>query len=272
METGVAAASAAAANNGQQDAPTGPAGGLDASAAALAPCQQDWAEVLEPGDEDVPPQRPSTGQVRHITCEVEQDTSDDAVFRVDGKDKSWFMQKGAITFERADPGHFRLEVQFLGGPTSRFGDAYAELSRAEQQATINWLLMVGVARGDYDLTGYKDCKSSGFYFLLHLNYRRTHWRVIGCPHNSELENNEGTFFTCNPQDGGQFELPASEGQMLGVEFSERELWLLDGGARVLRGHWASEGEGAEVGNFRDAAYYPAILTPNCPTVLRAVVR
>merc|ERR1711972_281007 len=118
----------------------------------------------------------------------------------------------------------------------------------------------------------------GFYFLLHLNYRRTHWRVIGSPHNSELQDVAGETYTCNPQDGGQFELPAHEGQQLGVEFAGRELWLLDGGERVLRGFWTQEDEATEQGGSDDdsgklpvAEYYPAILTSNCPTSLRAVV-
>lgn len=261
-------------------APPGP------MAMQLAPDQQQWAEVLADGDDEedaAPPTRAGIGQVRHITSEVDHDLADDAVFRVSGKDKSWFLQKGAISFERPDPSRFRLEVQFLGGPESRFGDAYAELSRAEQHATVNWLLMVGVARADYELTGYKDCKTSGFYFLLHLNYRRTHWRVIGSPHNSELEDASGETYTCNPQEGGQFELPAEEGQLLGVEYADRELWLLSGGQRVLRGCWVSDGEdehtsgqqsseeASSIGKLPIAEYYPAILTSNCPTALRAVV-
>lgn len=249
------------------------------------PDRQEWADALiaedGEGEGEAPLGNPeAVGQVHQITYEVEQDLADDALFRVNGKDKSWFLQKGGVSFEREDPARFRLEVEFLAGPTSRFGDEYAELSRAEQQATINWMLMVGVARADCELTGYKDCKSSGFYFLLHLSYRRTHWRIIGSPHDSELEDSEGKLYTCNPQDGDQFELPAYEGQKLSVEFADRELWLLDGGRRVLRGHWAVEGAGGltggtgaetEEGKLPDAAYYPAMLTPNCPTAVRAVV-
>ena len=33
----------------------------------------------------------------------------------------------------------------------------------------------------------EDCKTSGFYFIFHLNYRRTRWRIIACPHNAEIE-------------------------------------------------------------------------------------
>lgn len=245
-----------------------------------APFAQEWAEVLDANDDDDPNVylRPPNGQVRHITQEVDQDYYDPKVFRLDGKDKSWFLQKGAMTFHRADAKKFRLEVCFLGGEKSRFGDEYADLSRAEQHATINWLLMIGVARGSHELTGYKDCKSSGFYFLLHCNYRRTHWRVIGCPHNSELQDPKGASYTCNPQDGSQFELLAVENQQLGIEFADQEVWLLSGGERVLRGFWThaarefgEEAGDAEDGKLPDVEYFPAILTSNCPTEFSAVV-
>jgi len=43
---------------------------------------------------------------------------------------------------RSDFSFKRLDVTFQGGRLSRFGDEYAELSRADQLAQINWLLMV----------------------------------------------------------------------------------------------------------------------------------
>jgi len=239
-----------------------------------APCEQEWAEVFEADDGDLLVDgrpTPGRGQVKLITFEVRQDPEDDAVFRVEGKDKSWFLQKGALAFNCADPRRFRLEAQFLGGETCRFGDDYADLSRAEQQATINWLLMIGAAKADFGLTGYKDCKSSGFYFLLHASYRRTCWRIIGSPHTCELEDVDGRTYTCNPQDGGQFELPAREGQTFGVELCDGELWLTDGGARVLRGNWKFGEEDIEPGKLPDIDFAPAILTPNCPTAFRASV-
>lgn len=211
------------------------------------------------------------GQVRQITCEVDQDASDPSIFRVDGKDKSWFMQKGGIMFDRRDPASFCLGVRFLGDKANRFGDAYAELSRAEQHATANWLLMVGVAPLGYELTGHRDCKAGGFYFLLHLNYRRTAWRVIACPHEAELEDAHGRLYTCDPQARGQLELPAREGQTLGVEYTEGELWLMEGGARVARGHWVHTDVAAGQGRLPRGEYFPVILTPNCPTVLQAAV-
>lgn len=216
------------------------------------------------------------GQVRQITAEVEQDRTDAALFRVAGKDKSWFLQKGGIVFERSNPSRFYVDVVFEGGVLSRFGDEYAEISRAQQLATINWLLMVGVAKSDYDLTGYRDCKTSGFYFLFHLNYRRTRWRIIGCPHNCELEDADGRLYTCDPQESGQFEHPAYEGQVLTVAFEGGELWLVDNGVRVLRGLWGLSPDGtdaAEVsprGQLPAGEYFPAVLTPNCPTAFRAV--
>mmetsp|Transcript_56020 Transcript_56020/g.156085 ORF Transcript_56020/g.156085 Transcript_56020/m.156085 type:complete len:225 (-) Transcript_56020:63-737(-) len=215
--------------------------------------------------------RRGRGQVHQITPEVTQDKEDVAVFEVDGKDKSWFLQKGGLLFDCGDAPGFRMDVSFLGGATSCFGDDYAELSRAGQHATINWMLMVGAARSDVQLTGYKDCKTSGFYFLLHLNYRRTHWRVICCPHNAELEDSKGEFHTCNPQDGDQFEFESHEGQTLGVELAGRELWLLDGGARIARGHWVHGDSDVEGGRLPVGKYRPAVLTPNCPTRFRAAV-
>jgi len=232
-----------------------------------APMHQEWAEVLDVEDEallDIPPV--GRGQVLQITSEVEQDEDDDSCFKVDGKDKSWFLQKGAVTFKCEDYNFFRIQVTFCGGKTNKFGDDYADLSRAEQHATMNWLIMIGIAVREKKLTGYKDCKSTGFYFLFHLNYRRTRWRIIGCPHNSELEDTNGNLYTCNPQDANQFELPAYEGQTLTVEYQNRELWVLDSGSRVTRGHWAIPDTGiAAAGNLPDEQYMPAILTSNCPT-------
>merc|ERR1712107_865298 len=88
-------------------------------------------------------------------------------FKVDGLDRGWFLQKGSIMFDCPDPGAFRLKLTFLGDAVNRYGDDYAEMSRAEQAAQENYLLMAGVAPLNCKLTGYKDCKSSGFYFLFH---------------------------------------------------------------------------------------------------------
>jgi len=232
-----------------------------------APMMQEWADVLDVEDEDLLDRAPvGRGQVLQITAEVEQDENDDTSFKVDGKDKSWFLQKGAVTFKCDEYNSFSIHVTFCGGKTNKFGDDYAELSRAEQHATMNWLIMIGIAARSKQLTGYKDCKSTGFYFLFHLNYRRTHWRIIGCPHNSELEDTNGKLYTCNPQDANQFELPAYEGQSLTVEYHNRELWVLENGSRVVRGHWAIPNDGAgAAGALPDEQYVPAILTSNCPT-------
>eukprot|EP00405_Crypthecodinium_cohnii_P042561 CAMPEP_0206566948 /NCGR_PEP_ID=MMETSP0325_2-20121206/24958_1 /ASSEMBLY_ACC=CAM_ASM_000347 /TAXON_ID=2866 /ORGANISM="Crypthecodinium cohnii, Strain Seligo" /LENGTH=253 /DNA_ID=CAMNT_0054070067 /DNA_START=40 /DNA_END=801 /DNA_ORIENTATION=- len=240
---------------------------------------KEWIEVIQAQDEleedeqiDEKP-REVLGQVRQLTEEVRQDPQHPKVFAVDGLDKSWFCQKGSITFKRADEQqqNFTLEVSFVGSELSRFGDDYADLSRAEQQATINWLLMIGVAREDYQMTGYKDCKSSGFYFLLHCNYRRTAWRVIGCPHNGHLEDVHGNKFTSNPQDGGQFEFPAAEDQHMSVRYEDGEVWLVDGQEKLVRGLW-DVGEEAPQATLPSGRYIPAILTPNCPSHFHAEVR
>eukprot|EP00933_Yihiella_yeosuensis_P048734 TRINITY_DN45093_c0_g1_i1.p1 TRINITY_DN45093_c0_g1~~TRINITY_DN45093_c0_g1_i1.p1 ORF type:complete len:287 (-),score=56.15 TRINITY_DN45093_c0_g1_i1:23-841(-) len=239
-----------------------------------APSEQEWAEVLlEDQDEQTDSAPSGRGQVRQITVEVQQDPDDVSLFRVDGKDKSWFLQKGAISFNRASPNRFRIEVSFQSGPTSRFGDDYAELSRAEQNASINWLLMLGVARSDNELTGYRDCKTSGFYFLFHLNFRRTHWRIIGSPHTAELEDTNGKLYTCNPQDDEQLEIPAFEGQKLSVEYAEGELWVLNGENRVARGIWVTENDSevVEEGKLPSGDYYPTVLTSNCPSAFHARV-
>eukprot|EP00747_Dinoflagellata_sp_TGD_P167279 gnl/TRDRNA2_/TRDRNA2_191387_c0_seq1.p1 gnl/TRDRNA2_/TRDRNA2_191387_c0~~gnl/TRDRNA2_/TRDRNA2_191387_c0_seq1.p1 ORF type:complete len:284 (-),score=63.41 gnl/TRDRNA2_/TRDRNA2_191387_c0_seq1:30-854(-) len=233
----------------------------------------EWADVFEVSDDALILQpKVGRGQVHQITHEVAQDEQDPALFEVDGKDQSWFMQKGAVMFDCPDPANFQLQLKFLGGRQSCFGDDYAELSRAEQLAQVNWLLMAGVAPKSYQLTGYKDCKVSGFYFLLHLNYRRTAWRIIGCPHsNCEIEDMEGELHTSDPQDGNQFELPAYESQTISVEYSNGELWLLDNGERVCRGCWAHEDESLEEGKLPGKDYRPVVLTPNCKTHLRAEV-
>lgn len=239
----------------------------------LAPMQQEWADVLDVEDEAILDSAPvGRGPVLQITSEVVQDEDDDSCFKVDGKDKSWFLQKGAVTFKCDNYNSFRTLVTFCGGKTNKFGDDYADLSRAEQHATMNWLIMIGIAARAKRLTGYKDCKSTGFYFLFHLNYRRTHWRIIGCPHNSELEDTDGNLYTCNPQDSNQFELPAYEGQTLTVEYHNQELWVLENGSRVVRGHWAIPHAGtAAAGNLPDEQYAPAILTSNCPTSCKVQV-
>ncbi|CAJ1361796.1 unnamed protein product [Effrenium voratum] len=153
-----------------------------------APSQQEWAELLLEQDAVEPPLPLPRGQVLQITREVLQeisrgDASDSSLFRVEGKDKSWFLQKGAIAF-KASSTRFRLNVTFQG---SSFGDDYAELSRSQQAQTINWLIALGVVRKGEELTGYQDCKTSGFYFIFHANYRRTRWRIIACPHNAEIK-------------------------------------------------------------------------------------
>ncbi|CAE8597740.1 unnamed protein product [Polarella glacialis] len=234
--------------------------------------QKEWAEVLLDEDDDSEELEAPVGrgQVRQLTFEVQQDEADATLFRVDGKDKSWFLQKGAVVFNRPSESRFRLEVTFQAGLSSRFGDEYAELSRAEQSSTINWLLMAGIARGGSELTGYRDCKTSGFYFLFHLNYRRTRWRIIACPHTAELEDTAGKLYTGNPQDADQFELPAYEGQILSVEYADGELWLLEAGLRRVRGIWAYN-EAVPEGKLPAGDYYPTVLTSNCPTAFHARV-
>lgn len=240
----------------------------------MRPFEEAWADALEIAEEDlIPAPKVPRGQVRFITHEVEQDASDPSLFQVSGKDRSWFLQKGALSFEPPSPSRWRLQFSFQGGSLNRFGDDYAELSRADQLATINWLLMVGAVPEDYALTGFKDCKAGGFYFLFHLSYRRTAWRIIGCPHyNCEVEDAEGKLFTSDPQEGDQFEMPAFEGQTLTVEYSDRELWILDGDRRVVRGSWVHEGKDTEDGKLpNDVSFLPAVLTPNCPTRLQVCV-
>eukprot|EP00931_Biecheleriopsis_adriatica_P048597 TRINITY_DN28098_c0_g1_i1.p1 TRINITY_DN28098_c0_g1~~TRINITY_DN28098_c0_g1_i1.p1 ORF type:complete len:290 (+),score=51.92 TRINITY_DN28098_c0_g1_i1:75-872(+) len=237
-----------------------------------APSEQQWASLLLDEDRPETPPPVGRGQVQQITPEVEQDREDPSLFHVDGKDRSWFLQKGALLLERASPSRFRVDVIFQGGPKSRFGDDYAELSRAEQADTMNWLLAVGVARSGVELTGYRDCKTSGYYFILHANYRRTRWRVIASPHNAELEDVDGKLYSCNPQDANQFEIEAFEGQTLSVEYAENELWILEGGSRRARGHWVFEDdETVPCGKLPPGDYRPAVLTSNCPTSFHARV-
>lgn len=212
------------------------------------------------------------GQVNQLTVEVDQDRSDSRVFRVQGKDKSWFIQKGAVTFERSNPQHFVLEASFVGGKRNRFGDHYAELSRADQLDTINWMIMMGVARSSWEMSGYKDCKASGFYFLVQANYRRTAWNVIGCPHNCEVTDMNGDTYASEPQGLGHFEFPAYDGQRIGIEYTNREVWLLSDGKRIVRGCWAHDVGGAENGLLPDVEYAPALLLPNCPTEISAEVQ
>ncbi|CAE7523212.1 unnamed protein product [Symbiodinium natans] len=233
-----------------------------------APSLQEWAEVLPTEGAPETPRQEPRGQVRQITPEVRQDEADPTRFCVEGKDRSWFLQKGGVVFDRPRPDRFRLDVTFSGGLQSRFGDDYAELSRAEQSDTINWLVAVGVARHDAVLTGYKDCKTTGFYFIFHLNYRRTRWRIVACPHNAELEDLSGQRFSCDPQEDDQFELDAYEGQTLSVEFAEGELFVAERNQRRALGKWAFN-DGST--RLPDVKYFPAVLTSNCPTSLTAVV-
>lgn len=215
----------------------------------------------------------SRDQVEYMTAEVKQDSDDPANFSVSGKDKSWFIQNGGILFKCEDPTNFRLKAQFGGGARNHFADAYADLSMAEQKATINWLIMLGIAFLNCELTGYRDCKDSGFYFLFHLNYRRTAWRIIGCPHNCEVVDLKGKTYTCNPQRSGQFELRAYEGQVISVEYADNILWILDGKTRVASGRWRIEDEDVyvEYGELPRSDYLPAVLTSNCPTEVRIEV-
>jgi len=234
-----------------------------------------WAEVLECDDEELlAPRKVGRGQVSQITHEVEQSIEDPTRFEVAGKDKSWFIQKGGLMLDSKESSQFKLNATFFGNGAreSLFGDDYAELSRADQAATINYLLMCGVAPKDYMLTGFKDCKAGGFYFLFHINYRRTAWRIIGCPHTCELEDTEGNFYTCDPQASNHFELPASEGQTLTVELSsDRELWVCENGRRLVRGIWEQEDGESEGKLPRDVEFRPVVLTPNCPTKVAVVV-
>jgi hypothetical protein len=243
------------------------------SAFSTAPDAQEWAEVLDVDESAYLISGPEPkGQVLQLTEEVTQDLEDDTKFGVDGKDKSWFLQKGAIMFRSASTSAFRLKLSFIGGAVNRYGDDYAGLSRSEQAAQENWLLMAGVAPRSQKLTGYKDCKAGGFYFLFHLSYRRTCWRIICCPHQAELQDSQGQVYTCNPQDANQFELAASEGQTLLIEYSNRELSIVsEEGERIVCGHWRHEQEGAEDGKLPDAEYLPVVLTPNCPTQFQASV-
>lgn len=247
--------------------------GSAADSLSKAPDAQEWATVLDVDESEFIPAGPEPrGQVSQITEEVTQDPDDTALFKVQGKDKSWFMQKGGIMFKSSSTEAFRLKVSFVGDAVNRYGDDYADLSRVEQAAQENWLLMAGVASKSYKLTGYKDCKASGFYFLFHLSYRRTCWRIIGCPHHAELEDPQGKFYTCNPQDANHFEIPAYEGQTLVIEYSNRQLCIVDEKRqRVVCGHWRHDGEGAELGKLPIGEYQPVVLTPNCPTQFRAWV-
>ncbi|CAK0888226.1 unnamed protein product [Prorocentrum cordatum] len=134
------------------------------------------ADERRPGEDAAGPHPPVAacrGQARLVTREVVQDDPEEpSRFSVDGKDKSWFVQKGAVSFHCRDPSAFSLDLSFLGGARSLFGERYAGLSRQEQESSINWLVAAGAAFEDWELTGYRDCKLAGFFFLLHLNYRR----------------------------------------------------------------------------------------------------
>merc|ERR1712032_1296475 len=121
--------------------------------------------------------------------------------------------------------------------------------------------MVGVAQVQTELTGYKDCKSSGFYFLLHLNYRRTAWRVICCPHAAEVQDMDSKRYPSDPQQDGQFEIPAYEGQKLGIEYENSSLWLTNDGTRVARGCWKTEdGNNDSSAELPEGDYRPTVLT------------
>jgi len=203
-------------------------------------------------------------------CDIEQDTEDPSVFEVLGKDRSWFNQKGAVMFGCTNPEHFRLNITFLGNASNsnnHFGNTFADLSRQEQSEQANWMVMAGVAPCGYALTGCSDCKQ-GFYFLFHVNYRRTSWRIVGCPHDCELVGlgvKQG-LYTCDPQGEGQLEIRAWEGQELSVEYSNRFLWVLYDGVRVARGCWLQCEHG-----LPEQEYRPVILTANCRTKFRATV-
>eukprot|EP00434_Breviolum_minutum_P034904 symbB.v1.2.030898.t1/scaffold3528.1/size54678/4 len=230
-----------------------------------APGLQEWADLLL-AEESPPSPRPAPrGQVRQITRELHQDLADDSFFRVDGKDKSWFLQKGGVTFNRPDAERFRLDVTLHG---SCFGEDYAELSRLEQAQTTNWLIAIGVAHGEKELSGYQDSKTSGFYFIFHINYRRTRWRIIASPHDAVIEDLGGEHFQCDPQVDGHFEIDAFEGQTLSVEFINRELWIAEGAERKALGVWACSDASKKL---PEGDYFPAVLTSNCPTLFSAKV-
>lgn len=227
-----------------------------------APSMQEWSNLLLAKETPASPRLAPRGQVRQITCEVQQDLADDHRFSVEGKDKSWFLQKGGISFHRPSAERFRLDITFHG---SLFGDDYAELSRVEQVQSINWLIAIGVVRGDEELTGYKDCKTSGYYFIFHVNYRRTRWRIIACPHDAVVQDIGGEHYCCDPQADGHFEIDAFEGQTLSVELVENELWIAEGGERKAQGVWAKNTK------LPQGDYFPAVLTSNCPTIFSAKV-
>ena len=106
-----------------------------------------------------------------ITREVDQDTVDTTLFKVTGKDKSWFQQKGGTMFHCKDPKNFRISVEFAGDEQNFYGDEYAPFSMADQQYQKTWLIMIGIAPKDYGLTGYRDCKADGSsYFYVDAGY------------------------------------------------------------------------------------------------------
>eukprot|EP00929_Paragymnodinium_shiwhaense_P037562 TRINITY_DN19996_c0_g4_i2.p1 TRINITY_DN19996_c0_g4~~TRINITY_DN19996_c0_g4_i2.p1 ORF type:complete len:317 (+),score=52.35 TRINITY_DN19996_c0_g4_i2:231-1181(+) len=218
-------------------------------------------------------------QVHQLTSEVVQTEADPSEFQVDGRDKSWFVQKGALSFKCDDSSKFRLSLVFTGGVLNRFGDCYADLPRASQEQTINWLLMLGATATDYELNGETDCKSgNGLFFLLHLDYRRTKWRISACPHNATLRDVEGSSYSSDPQSDELLEMKAYENQMIRVELRAGKLWLMDGDTYVAEAAWpstaaddAAAAAGTAAGEISKLALRPAILTSNCPTAFRAVV-
>lgn len=241
---------------------------------------EDGVLKIDYEDEDLFP-KPTVplGQVMWITHEVEQDTEDVELFKVTGKDKSWFQQKGGTMFHCKDPKNFRISIEFVGDEQNLYGTEYAVLSMAEQQNQKNWLIMVGIAPKDYELTGYKDCKMDGsYYFLFHLCYRRTFWRIIGCPHyNAELEDLEGNAYTCDPQKANQYEYTAYAGQKLTVEYKDNELWVVDAdGEKVLKGIWVFDEDSPYADTVvteipREVEYRPVVLTPNSPVEYRVTI-
>eukprot|EP00435_Cladocopium_sp_Y103_P011311 s1378_g2.t4 len=220
-----------------------------------APALQEWAEILLAEESPASP-RPAprgqagirdfklwnaiwlcirTGRNHAYGMRIEQsspDLADDSLFHLDGKDKSWFLQKGGVSFNRPSAERFRLDVTFCG---SRFGDDYAELSRLEQANTTNWLIAIGVVFGDNELTGYEDL----------------------------LSEEKHSFFGDNSADG-QFEIDAFEGQTLSVEFINHELWITEGAERKALGIWANQ-------KLPAGDFFPAVLTSNCPSLFSAKV-
>eukprot|EP00397_Hematodinium_sp_SG-2012_P057640 GEMP01072265.1.p1 GENE.GEMP01072265.1~~GEMP01072265.1.p1 ORF type:complete len:202 (+),score=28.60 GEMP01072265.1:195-800(+) len=184
------------------------------------------------------------------------------VISTDGIDKSWFHQKGAVKFSDVSTSQWYLECN-LSGPNSAVGDEYADLSMAEQCMQENWLFMIGACPRDYEPSGYKDCKVSGCHFLLlQLNYRRTHWHVLCCPHDGIIIGSDGNEYTSDPHRMDHFQIPAHKG----LQFER-----MDAGRYVLRdrnGSAQCECRWPDMETKdRETLYAPMVLVSNTPTRL-----